>query len=49
MAQIIYRDFKDPSTKKNWVPKYKKYQRALILSIFVNLVQAIVIAHYFLK
>lgn len=48
MAQIIYRDFKDKSKKKNGIPKYVKYKRALILSVFINLIQAIVIANIYL-
>lgn len=49
MAQIIYRNFNDPATKKNWVPKYVKYKRILVASVFLHLIELIVILSLTLK
>lgn len=42
MGHIIYRDFRDPSNKKNHVPKYHKWRTAFVWSVFLNITLAIV-------
>lgn len=43
MGHIIYRDFKDPATKKNHVPKWRKWRTAFVWSVVFNIILAMVV------
>ena len=38
MGHIIYRDFRDPSKKKNHIPKYRKWRTAFCWSLLANII-----------